>query len=269
MSAGGTSTSTPRGVAPLWGFLGIAGAAGWAVTVTTAQAMGVGPGTMDMGAGPFGGMWVAMMAAMMLPAIGIPAARAGLRAGSGAASRVTRTLGFGAGFLVPWVAFGAVAFAALEATEHLVASAPDAARWLGVGIVGIAAAYQLSPWKQRALEHCRASMASHGGAFASGLRDGAVCVGCCWALMSVLVATGIMSLPAMAGLAAVIFAEKVLPRPRLIARLAGATLLALAVASAFAPSLLAGVRAEGADMPAHVPPPAEMPAEMDAPMGGM
>jgi len=60
--------------------------------------------------------------------------------------------------------------------------------------------------------------------------------------MSILFATGLMSLPAMAGISAVIFAEKVLPRPRVIARTAGVALLGLAVAVAVHPALLGGLR---------------------------
>jgi predicted metal-binding membrane protein len=100
--------------------------------------------------------------------------------------------------------------------------------------------------KRRALDHCRMALHASGvGSLAGDLRagvvDGAVCVGCCWALMATLISAGVMNVTAMVGLAAVIFGEKVLPRPRLVAGIAGAALLLLAVAAAIDPSLLSGV----------------------------
>ncbi len=249
------STRSLREAAPLWAVLAAVGALAWVVTVREARTMGIGPGTMGMAFPSFTWMWVAMMAAMMLPAIGLLAAEETVGAGTSRAGgtwRVPGVLAFGVGFLVPWAVYGALAFAVLVGTGRLVDSSPEVARWLGVGIFAVAGAYQLSPWKLWALNHCRTPMHRAGGPglggdLASGIRDGALCVGCCWALMTVLVAVGVMNLGAMAGLAAVIFAEKVLPRPRLVAAVAGVTLLGLAVAAAVHPSLLAGLTG-GTDM---------------------
>jgi predicted metal-binding membrane protein len=246
-----------REAAPLWAVLAALGAVAWVVTVREARVMGIGPGTMGMAFPAFTWMWVAMMAAMMLPAIGLLAA--GETVGLGAARagrgwRVPGVLAFGAGFLVPWAAYGGLAFTALLGTGRLVEVSPGVARWLGVGILAVAGAYQLSPWKLWALNHCRMPMHPAGvglrGDLASGLRDGALCVGCCWALMAVLVAVGVMNLAGMAGLAAVIFAEKVMPRPRLVAAVAGVALLGLAVAAAVHPSLLSGLTGSGVGMDA-------------------
>ena len=87
------------------------------------------------------------------------------------------------------------------------------------------------------------------GDLRSGMADGAFCVGCCWALMATFISVGVMNLAAMVGLAAVIFAEKVLPRPRLVAGIAGIALLLLALAAALDPSLLAGVVMDETPMP--------------------
>jgi predicted metal-binding membrane protein len=199
----------------------------------------------------FVGMWVAMMAAMMLPAVGPLAAWETVQARAAVAGRqVVGTLAFGAGFLLPWAAYGALAFAALSGTEQLVESSPEVARSLGVGILAVAGGYQFTTWKLRALHHCRTPSALEHGAgvvadFRTGALDGAICVGCCWALMTVFIAVGVMNLPWMAGLAALIFAEKVLPRPRLVAGLGGAVLLALAVAAALEPSMLSGLTPAG------------------------
>ena len=250
------SSRPVRVAAPFWVVLALIGGLAWLVAANEARDMGAGPGTMGMSFPFFLGMWVAMMAAMMLPAIG-PQAAGGWIADSRAAraaGRLPGVLAFGAGFLLPWAAYGALAFLAFSGVDSLVESSPEAARWLGVGIVGVAGLYQFTPAKRRALDHCRMALHASGvGPLAGDLRagavDGAVCVGCCWALMATLISVGVMNLAAMVGLAAVIFAEKVLPRPRLVAGIAGAALLVLALAAAIDPSLLAGVDVDETPMP--------------------
>jgi predicted metal-binding membrane protein len=250
----GPQVTSLRTAAPLWAILAVFGGIAWAVTIPQARTMGAGPGTMGMGFAFFVGMWAVMMAAMMLPAIGLMAADRVLHLDRpGAGGRIPSVLAFGAGFLVPWAGYGVLAFLALVGTGKLVEAAPEEARWVGVAILAVAGLYQLSPWKLRALHHCRRAMVPvvrtrliEG--FAAGTRDGGVCVGCCWALMTILLAVGVMNVLAMAGLGLVIFAEKVLPRPRLIAGLAGVTFLALAVVAAFEPSLLPGLSTTGSGM---------------------
>jgi len=202
----------------------------------------------------FVGMWVAMMGAMMLPAIGPHAADEVLARPAAVAGRVTGSIAFGAGFLVPWAVYGGLAFLALLGTGRLADSSPTAAKWLGVGIFAVAGIYQLTPAKRWALAHCRMAMAFHGGGpvtggFLSGARDGAICVGCCWALMTILFAVGVMNIWAMVGLAVVIFAEKILPRPGLVAALAGVVFLGLAVFAAVHPSILSGLHVTNMGMP--------------------
>lgn len=253
--------SRSRKLATLWLTLAVAGAAAWVPTVLQARTMGAGPGTMGMAFSFFLAMWVAMMAAMMLPALG-PSAAAGVAAENRSAG-IPRATAFGAGFLVPWAVYGGLAFAALRLSGHLAENSPGVARWLGVGIFAVAGIYELSPWKRRAMEHCRSHRRSDAagclvGDVAEGMREGTVCVGCCWALMTILIAVGVMNLGAMAGLASVIFAEKVFPRPRIIAAVAGIALLGLAIASAVHPALLAGLQPVMTDMPMT-----------DMPMGGM
>jgi predicted metal-binding membrane protein len=248
--SGTAPARSPQEGIPLWVPLALVGGLAWLVTAGEARTMGARPGTMDMAFPFFVTMWAAMMAAMMLPAIG-PMATARALAAERRTARIPGALAFGVGFLLPWAAYGVLAFLALLGTERLVETSPEAARWLGVGIFAVTGLYQFSPWKLRALWHCRAPMhttAQPGllGALSGGIRDGAICVGCCWAFMAILLAVGVMNLPAMVGLAAVIFAEKILPRPRLIASLAGAVFLALAVVAAFEPLLLPGLTA--ADM---------------------
>ena len=243
---------TSRSIGSAWTALALAGAAAWTLTLLQARTMGAEPGTMGMSFPFFVAVWLAMMAAMMLPALGPSAAADG---------RVVGALAFGAGFLLPWAAYGAAAYGAFAATERLVDSSPDLARWLGVAILAVAGLYQLTPWKGHALSHCRMAHRTGPGAVArlsAGARDGLMCVGCCWALMATLVAMGSMNMAAMAGLAVVIFSEKVLPRPRLVAAAGGLALLAFAIVAAIEPSVLHGLTpVEGMHM------------KMPAPMTGM
>ncbi len=250
-------------IAPLWALLAMLGAGAWIYTVTRARDMGVGPGTMGMAFAFFIAMWVAMMAAMMLPAIGPLAAGEGalVRGRANQGARVSAGLAFGAGFLAPWAMYGMLAFAAFVGTGHLVNSSPGAARWLGVGIFALAGLYQFTPIKRRALEHCRMPMAAPSGVgpvtgvgpvpggFLSGLRDGAVCVGCCAALMAIFLATGAMSISTMAALAVVIFGEKLLPDARTFTVAVGLVLLGFAVAAAVHPALLGGLHPANGAMP--------------------
>ena len=99
-----------------------------------------------------------------------------------------------------------------------------------------AGAYQLSPLKTVCLRACRSPLgflmahpprADRGllGPLTVGVRHGLYCLGCCWALMAVLVVLGVMHVGWMAGVAVLVLAEKVLPRGGTVSRLAGAALL--------------------------------------------
>jgi len=61
---------------------------------------------------------------------------------------------------------------------------------------------------------------------ALGFRHGLYCVGCCWAVMALLFVAGVMNLFWIAGLSALVLAEKVLPFGRLVSRLAGIAFIA-------------------------------------------
>jgi predicted metal-binding membrane protein len=250
---GDTLARPLQAVVPLWMVLALAGSVAWVVTTNNARAMGTGPGTMGLALPLFAGMWLAMMAAMMLPAIGPMAAGKPWTGRRVWPARVPPVLAFGAGFLVPWATYGLLAFFALLGTDRLVEASPEAATWLGVGILATAGVWQFTPWKRRSLEHCRMTAHRPGGLLRNlraGIGDGAVCVVCCWALMAVLIAAGVMNLPAMAGLAGVIFAEKILPGPRVTSALAGVALIALGVGAAFFPAMLPGLTMP--DMPMAV-----------------
>ena len=76
------------------------------------------------------------------------------------------------------------------------------------------------------MEHAQLLAEGVRGPLQVGLMHGAWCIGCCWALMAVLIALGVMHLGWMAAVAAVILAEKILPGGQTTSRLIGAVLLA-------------------------------------------
>ncbi|HJT37218.1 MAG TPA: DUF2182 domain-containing protein [Actinomycetota bacterium] len=203
----------------VWGLLLAGTALAWAFTIRTASSMGNGPGTMGMGLAAFMPMWVAMMAAMMLPAIaplGSMYVR-GLKANSSGFSGIMRVVGLVAGYLTVWAAFGVVAFALARVTGHVAEQHPLGALYAGAAIFGVSGLYQLSPLKDACLKHCRSPLAFllHFGNYKGRTRDvrvgithGAFCLGCCAGLMVILLAVGVMNVAWMVGLAAVIFLEK-------------------------------------------------------------
>jgi predicted metal-binding membrane protein len=65
------------------------------------------------------------------------------------------------------------------------------------------------------------------GAFRLGLEHGSYCIGCCWALMLLLFAGGVMNVVVIAGLTAWVALEKLAPFSRLAARLSGAVMIAV------------------------------------------
>jgi predicted metal-binding membrane protein len=214
--------------------------AAWIVTLDRMAGMDAGPGTDLGGLGWFLGAWATMMAAMMLPATA-PVVVLYARSAS-----AVRTAAFVAGYLGVWVAFGLVAYALYRAVDGL---DPALLAWdrggpyVAGGAVAAAGAYQLTPLKAVCLRHCRSPLhlllarwrPGAAGSLRMGAAHGLWCTGCCWALMLVLFAVGLMSLFWMAVVAAAVLAEKALPGgPRLSAAL-GLALVALGLWIAVAP----------------------------------
>jgi predicted metal-binding membrane protein len=257
-------------LAPAWAALVLVALLGWLVTIDQAQGMGIGPGTMGLALPTFISLWVVMMAAMMFPSVA-PVAIMWSRtivARSTGWQRGWRIATFVGGYLLAWASFGVLAFVALVGTEQLVETNPDVAHWLGVAIFGVAGIYQLTPLKSACLRHCRSPMMSllHYANFKGSMRDfrvglhhGVYCVGCCWGLMLVLVAVGVMNIPAMIALAAVIFLEKLSGHGWFLTRAVGVAFLVIGVAAAFNPSLLPALR------PANAMGNMEQPAVMPSP----
>ncbi len=198
----------------------------WIVTVARMRGMDGGPGTDLGGLGWYLGIWVTMMAAMMLPSVApmvLFFARVSRDRSQRRAAELVPTWIFVGGYLAAWTAYGAVAYGLFRAIEAVGASflAWDrAGPYVAGGAIVAAGVYQVTPLKRICLRHCRSPMhfllGGHWrdgrlGAVRMGAVHGAYCVGCCWGLMVILFALGVMSLTWMVAVAAVIFAEKVLP----------------------------------------------------------
>ena len=249
----------PRQLALPWIALVALAAAAWVITVAQARNMGNGPGTMGLALLPFLALWVLMMAAMMLPSVAPVAVLwtrsiSGVSTGSG---RVARMGQFLSGYLLAWAACGAVAFAVLAGTGRLLTVSPTAAKWLGVAIFAAAGIYQLTPWKDWCLRRCRSPVGAlmyyigfkgRSRDVRVGLHHGATCVGCCWGLMIVLIAVGVMNVAVMAALAVVIFVEKLWRYGKPFGQAVGIVLLSAGVLAIWFPWLLPGLHATG--MPA-------------------
>ena len=255
-----TATALPRHqLAVPWITAAALAAAAWAVTIARAATMSNGPGTMGLALLPFLGLWIVMMAAMMLPSAA-PVAVLWARLIGGASAgptRAARMSAFLAGYLLAWAACGAVAYAALAGTGRLVMASPGSARWLGPGILACAGVYQLTPWKDFCLRRCRSPIGAlmYYAGFTGRARDvrvgmhhGVTCAGCCWGLMIVLVAVGVMDVTVMAALAAVVFVEKLWRHGRLFGQVAGVALVMAGIVAIWYPWLLPGLHASG--MPA-------------------
>jgi predicted metal-binding membrane protein len=229
----------------------LAGAAvAWAVTVERMRGMDEGPGTHLGGLGWYLGIWVTMMAAMMLPSAAPAAVRVARLA------RRAPTVLFAAGYLLVWTGFGLGAYALYRLVTSFDtgwAAWDEGGPYLTAALVLAAGLYELTPLKRRCLEGCR-NPSPDGDALRAGLRYGLECVGCSGGLMVVLFALGVMSLTWMAVIAGVIFAEKVFPRGLELSRVVAVALIALSVWVAISPSTVPGLTEPGESMHMHMEP---------------
>ncbi len=194
----------------------------WTVTVVEMRGMDEGPWTSLGTPGWFAGVWITMMAAMMLPSAWPTIA---LHSRMGEARTAFAPLLFTAGYLAMWVVLGALAFAVAAVGAHVgveVLAWSRGGRWVAAATLFAAAAYELTPAKRACLDRCRSPFGSlmdswragPRGAVELGVRHGGWCVGCCWALMASLFALGVMSLVWTALIAVVIASQKLLERRR-------------------------------------------------------
>jgi len=192
-------------------------------------------------------MWWIMMIAMMTPSaapvilLHATVTRRG-RAGTQGEAPGLATPAFVAGYLAIWLVFSAAATLLEWLLERAAYVSPmwmwsESAALTG-GLLMLAGAYQLTPFKAACLEGCRSPievLSRHwrpgaAGAFRLGIVHGAYCVGCCWALMLLLFAGGAMNLVWIAGLSLIVIVEKLTPWGRALGRALGAGLLAAGAA---------------------------------------
>jgi predicted metal-binding membrane protein len=179
-------------------------------------------------------MWAVMMAAMMLPSA-LPVVLAFVRL-SVRQAEPGRASAFVAAYLLAWAAFSALATALqwwlqwLRWVDPMIASRSPT---LDVVLLLVAGAYQFSPLKRTCLARCRTPLGfliggwrpGLGGAFAMGLRHGLFCLGCCWALMTLLFVGGVMNIAWVAALAVAVAIEKTAPGGERWARVLGLALI--------------------------------------------
>ena len=182
-------------------------------------------------------MWSVMMAGMMAPsAAPVFLLYARTRAARGEGMTSPAVLLFGSGYLAVWTAFSACAALAQWALHRAALLSPAmnvVSPRLAGAILIAAGAYQLTPWKQKCLTHCRSPLGflmtgwrgGLRGAFQMGFSHGLFCLGCCWALMGILFAMGVMNLVWVAALTAFVLLEKVGPGGVIAARVAGVALV--------------------------------------------
>src|SRR5262249_12901008 len=125
------------------------------VTIAIAADMGNGPGTMGLGLAGFLGVWVLMMAAMMLPSA-TPLISLYVRTMSG--NRGLRSVGLAAGYLAVWGATGVPAYVLADLGGRATVNHPTVAHVLAVMAFTICGLYQISPAKDRCLQHCRSPL---------------------------------------------------------------------------------------------------------------
>jgi predicted metal-binding membrane protein len=195
----------------------------------------------------FMGMWLTMMVAMMFPTVA-PIVMAHRHVVQRRGEGVLPTVAFILGYLVVWTAIGLIPLVAFLGFRNL--GMDRSSTWVALlsgGILVVAGTYQFTPLKTICLRACRNPLSfvlqhdfSRGarGAFRAGIIHGAYCLGCCWALMSVLVVVGLMNLVWMAGLTLVFLAEKNWRRGVALSRVAGAALALLGVLVVLRPGIL-------------------------------
>jgi predicted metal-binding membrane protein len=223
-------------------------ALGWRWTAGQMSGMDAGPWTALGTFGWFIGVWVVMMAAMMFPSV---APTVALYARMKEGSR-WMPVAFTAGYLVTWAGAGVVAYVI---GRVVTGAAGDVLDWVNAGrpLAGVtllvAGVYELTPLKNVCLGKCRSPLGflmgswreGWSGALRMGMKNGAWCVGCCWALMAALFALGVMSIFWMAVVAGLIAVEKLLPWRRAATYAVAGLLLALGLVVLFAPDAMPGL----------------------------
>ncbi len=186
-------------------------------------------------------MWAVMMAAMMLPSAS-PLLLLFLRAARARDTHRTvgsRVYAVVAGYLAVWALFSVGATLlqrGLSASLLLSPMMEPAAPAVGAAILLLAGVYQITPLKQRCLRVCQSPMSfllrhwhpGRFGAFTVGVEHGLLCLGCCWALMLLLFAGGVMNVAVIVALTAWVTIEKLAPFGRASLFVSGGLMIATA-----------------------------------------
>ncbi|MEP7366967.1 MAG: DUF2182 domain-containing protein [Acidobacteriota bacterium] len=183
-------------------------------------------------------MWTVMMVAMMLPST-LPFVFA---FGTEHRKRRARNLPyvpagvFLGGYFATWTAFSAIA-ALLQQALHrsgLLSPMMNSTSPVFAGFLLIAVGvYQWTPFKDACLRHCRTPLAfllsdwreGSFGAFRMGVEHGVFCLGCCWLLMVLPFAAGVMNLMWMAAITVFILLEKAAPGGQWVGRAGGVAMV--------------------------------------------
>lgn len=199
--------------------------------------------------------WGVMMTAMMLPSAapmillyGMASSRPGK-----SSERVIPGEVFAMTYVVLWLLTGVPVYLAWVGIGEIAARSMRFAAAMPYAIAGTLLAtgvYQLSPAKHACLRHCEAPVdflvrrwrTGYAASLRLAVTHAAYCIGCCWALMVLLVVAGAMSLPWVLAIALLVFAEKVLPGGERTAQITGVILIVAALAVVGRPELAGALR---------------------------
>jgi predicted metal-binding membrane protein len=187
-------------------------------------------------------MWAVMMTAMMLPSAApvILLYAAAARRTAAAHGVALRVYALTAGYVLIWALFSIAATAlqrALAASRILTPMIEPATPVAAALVLAVAGVYQVTPLKRSCLRACRSPLGviasswrgGVAGAFRIGVHHGLYCLGCCWALMLILFAGGVMNLAVIIALTLWVAVEKIAPFGDRTATASGLALVALAV----------------------------------------
>ncbi len=241
----------------LLGVLGALTLISWLYLIDMAGDMANGGGSMDRGMSGMGSamsmttawsltdgllmfaMWWIMMIGMMVPSA------APMILTFATINRKKRereqpfvpTMTFVAGYLIAWGGFSLAATGVQWSLQKVALMSPmmvSTSPLLGGSLFVAAGIYQWTPLKHACLKNCRSPFDfilnswrdGRGGAFNMGLEHGLYCLGCCWLVMAILFAVGVMNLAWVGAIAAFVFLEKIVPAGEWFARASGGAMIA-------------------------------------------
>lgn len=185
-------------------------------------------------------MWIVMMTGMMTPSAA-PVILLYARVGRKAAvdgQPFASTFWFVGGYLIAWSAFALLATSAqwgLDRAALLTPGMTTASAILGGVFLIVAGAYQWTALKNRCLVQCQSPIqfiqrrggfrSDPAGSLQMGITHGLYCVGCCWAIMTLLFVGGVMNVLWIAAISVFVLVEKVIPSSKWLPRVAGIVLI--------------------------------------------